>query len=265
MKKIIFETIVTFCIFFSIWFGLSKIDWIRIFDINEIGTKTEEKLGEITWKYFSDSSSEINEKEITTVLDSLVHHINKANGIDNDFIKLHIVNTDEINAFALPDGHLVLNSQLIIDAKNQEEVLGVISHELAHIQLNHISEKLATDIGITVVIAAVTGSNNEVIGEIVQTLSSTAFDRKNEEEADLMAVYYLENANINPLPFADFLYRLSDNDSESKYLTWLSTHPNSKERSKTVLKKINKKQRDYTKVIKESTWKNLQQQLLEYN
>lgn len=264
MKKIIWESVITICIFVVIWFGFSQIDWINIFKINELNSKTEEKLGELTWNYFAVSEDEINNEEIKQTIDSLVNHIAIANGIDIDKLKIHILNTSEINAFALPDGHLVLNSQLILESKNQEELSGVISHELAHIQLDHINEKLTKEIGLTVLISAISGGNNHIIGKIAHTLSSTAFDRKNEEEADLTAVIYLENANINPIPFADFLNRLSENNSSSDFETWISTHPDSKERAKSIFKKIDKSKNNYTHVIDHSTWEKLQEQLSNY-
>src|SRR5690606_1566950 len=114
---------------------------------------------------------------------------------------------DEVNAFALPNGHLVINSQLIIDAKNQDEVLGVIAHELAHIHLNHINKKLAKEFGIAIVVNAIAGNNSEVLAEISQTIASNAFSRQDEREADLEAITYLERAQISPKALADFLYQ----------------------------------------------------------
>jgi len=262
MKKISVEFLITAFLFLAIWFGFSQVNWISLFDIESITSKTEEKLGDLTWEYLSDSEYEIENDSINQTIDSLVSHITNANNIDRDFIKVHIVQTDEINAFALPNGHLVINSELILDAKNQEELMGVIAHEIAHIDLNHVNEKLVKEIGLTVLISAATGGNNQIIGEIAKTLSSTAFDRQHEEEADLTAVMYLENADVNPLPFADFLYRLSDDsDSMSKYLTWISTHPDSKDRSKYVTKKIDKKKSNYIQVIDQKTWEHLKTNL----
>ena len=261
MKKIIFELSITICLFIGLWFGFSQIDWVNIFRIDELNAKTEEQLGDLSWDYFSISENEIQENEILKTVDSLVNHIAIANGIETDKIKLHIINTDEVNAFALPDGHLVLNSQLILEAKNQEELAGVISHELAHIELDHINEKLTQEIGLAVLISAISGGNNQVISNVVHTLSSTAFDRKNEEDADLTAVIYLEKANINPIPFADFLNRIADEDPNSEFETWFSTHPDSKERSKSVFKKINKSKTDYIQIINNSTWEKLKEQL----
>lgn len=265
MKKVILEFCITLIFFFVLWFGLAQINWIDIFKIEEFSEKTEETLGDLTWEIFSNSEYENTDEFITQTVDSLVTHIVKKNNINRREIKLHIVDSDEVNAFALPDGHLIINSQLIIEAKDQEELAGVIAHELAHIELNHISEKLAKEIGLTVVISTVTGNNNESITKIIKTLTSTAFDRKNEEAADLTAVIYLENANINPVPFSNFLNRLATEEVDDTYPTWLSTHPNSESRAKSVIKAMNKSEKDFSEVISKKTMKKLQEKLTDNN
>lgn len=261
MKKILLQLSITVLFFIALWFGLSQINWIEILKINQFTEKTEEKLGDLTWEFYNESEYENTDSYIHKTLDSLVSHIVEANNINRREIKLHIIDSEEVNAFALPDGHLVLNSQLVINAENQEEIAGVIAHELAHIQLNHISEKLAKEIGLTVIISAITGNNNQAITKIVKTLTSTAFDRNNEEEADATAVIYLEKANINPIPFSDFLNKLSNYDSSSEYTSWISTHPNSEERSKKVFNKIDKNKNDYIEVIAPSSLKKVQAKL----
>jgi Zn-dependent protease with chaperone function len=64
-------------------------------------------------------------------------------------IPLHfnVVRSSEVNAFALPNGHLIVYSGLISNSENQEEFCGVISHEIAHIILNHVMKKLVKEIG----------------------------------------------------------------------------------------------------------------------
>jgi len=260
MKKISVEFLITAFLFIGIWFGFSQINWISLFNVNEISQKTEEKLGELTWEYLSNSENEIDDEDIFKSVDSLLQHLSEFNSLDNQKIKLHIVNSNDINTFALPDGHLVLNSQLIIECKNQEELLGVIAHELAHIHLNHIIKKIAKEIGLAVVITATTG-NSEIVGEIAHTLSSTAFSRIDEEEADLQAVLYLEKGNIDPVPFSDFLFRLSNENDTPKYMSWLSTHPDSKDRAQYVNDKISSYKSDYKKVINPKTFENIQVKL----
>ena len=89
--------------------------------------------------------------------------------------------------------------------------------------------------GYSVLISITTGdAGGGAIKELLGMLSSTAYDRKLEKDADLKAVEYLKNAGISPNGFADFLYRLGDKDGSLGNLSWISTHPDSKERAKYI-------------------------------
>jgi predicted Zn-dependent protease len=138
---------------------------------------------------------------------------------------------------------LVIYTGLIAACENEAELYGVIGHELAHMEKNHVMNKLIKEIGLSVLISMTTGNGNaEMIKEAIKHLSSTAYDRSLETEADLTAVEYLEKASINPEPFANFLYRLAD---ETKHLPsqiyWISTHPESKERAEEIIQHIQNK------------------------
>jgi predicted Zn-dependent protease len=108
-------------------------------------------------------------------------------------------------------------------------------------------------LGLGVLVSITTGGGNT--GEIIHLLSSSAYDRKLETEADLTAVEYLIEADINPEPFADFLFMMGqEHDALPKAVYWITTHPESEERAKEIVEKL--KDRKYLKkpVLKESTW-----------
>jgi predicted Zn-dependent protease len=86
--------------FFGLWIGLRQLDWISILHIKEVTQSTEEKLGELYWNIYSKIEKEETSKAITDPVDSLVFRIAKANGIDVDKLKIHVIRKDQINAFA---------------------------------------------------------------------------------------------------------------------------------------------------------------------
>lgn len=263
MKRTIIQGTITVVLFFGTWFGLTQIDWVKVFKVQQITDKTEQKLGELFWEVFKKTEKEITNKLTVNSIDSIVTHICKSNNIDREKIKVHILNKDEINAFALPNGHLIVFSGLVLNSENQEELAGVICHEIAHIELNHVMKKLVKEIGLSVLISMTTGNGgSEVIKETAKMLSSSAFDRSLEKEADIKAVDYLVNAKINPEPFANFLYKLSDKEHEStKYLTWISTHPDSKERAEYIIEYSKGKLTDYNPILSNETWDKLKAEL----
>jgi len=264
MKKSIIQGIITVVLFFGTWFFLSQIDLVNIFKVQQITDKTERKLGGVFWEVFKKSEKENTNILIVNSIDSIVNRICKSNKIDREKINVHIINKDEINAFALPNGHLIVYTGLILNSEDQEELAGVICHEIAHIELSHVMKKLVNEIGLSVLISITTGNSGpEVIKETAKILSSSAFDRNLEKEADIKAVDYLVNANINPEPFANFLYKLSDKEPEStKHLTWISTHPDSKERAEYIIRYKNKhKQADYKTILSNKAWCKLKEEL----
>ncbi|MGF1636392.1 MAG: M48 family metallopeptidase [Cyclobacteriaceae bacterium] len=264
MKKTLIQGLIIIACFFATWFVLSQVDWINILKIKKVTNKTEEKLGELFWDIFDKSEKEIKNPFIISTIDSIVNTVCSANGIDRSFIKLHLCDNDEINAFALPNGHIVIYSGLILVSNNQGELSGVICHELAHIQLNHVMKKLVKEIGLSVLLSMTTGnSGSEIIKKAAKLLSSSAYDRSLEQEADIKAVDYLVKAHIDPEHFANFIYRLSEKEHEAmKYLSWTSTHPESKERAEYILEYSKNKEIEHEEILSGETWELLKEKLM---
>lgn len=263
MNKIILQGTLTFLLFLGIWFSIKEINWMDALHIQETTESTEEKLGEVLWDAFSNGQKECKNYQIISGLDSIVSHICKANNIEREPIKVHVLLGSDINAFALPGGHLIVNGGLIKNTEQQEELIGVICHELAHIQLNHVMKKLVKEIGLSVLVSIAAGNGGqEIIKEAVKLVSSSAFDRGIEKEADIKAVDYLINAEINPEPFANFLFKISDDDKhEVKYLSWINTHPDAKERAEYIVEYSKNKTAIFKPVLSDSTWVNLKNEV----
>ena len=86
--------------------------------------------------------------------------------------------------------------------------------------------------------------------------------RKTEKEADIKAVDYLTTAKVNPERFANFLYKLSDKENEAtKYLTWISTHPEPKDRAEYIIEYCKNKLTDYNPILNEETWEKLKEEM----
>jgi predicted Zn-dependent protease len=265
MKKIIIQGAITILLFFGTWYALKQIDWVKVLKVEKVTDKTEQKLGDLFWEMFKKTEVENKNVHVVSAIDSIINHICKSNKIDRETIKVHVLNKDEVNAFALPNGHLIIYSGLILNSDNQEELTGVICHEIAHIELNHVMKKLVKEIGLSVLISMTTGNGGaEIIKETAKMLSSSAFDRNLEKEADIKAVDYLTTAKVNPESFANFLYKLSDKENEAtKYLTWISTHPDSRERAKYIIEYSKNKLTDYKPILSIETWEKMKVKLNE--
>ena len=260
IKKIFLQSIVSAMLFLIVLFSFSRVDWLSVFDLRE--TVIEEKLGDMYWDLYSGSAVFLESDTVLAPLDSLLSHLCEANDIERDKIKLHVVQSNEVNAFAFPDNHLVVFTSLIAKCENQEELCGVMAHEIAHMQKGHFMKKLVKEVGLSALVGMASGGQSgEVLRSTAKLLSSTAYDRTLESEADKTAVFYLLQSGINPEPFGEFLFRLSKEEELPSLTEWVSTHPDSEKRSIQICNwaKEGSNNIRFVKILSMKTWKTLQQ------
>jgi predicted Zn-dependent protease len=261
MKKALLQGLTLVLLFFGSWFLLSQVDWLDLLQVKKVSSKTEERLGKMFYSVFRKSDREVRDPLVVHAMDSIINQICTSNNIERSVLKVHVLDNEQVNAFALPDGHLVIYTGLINNVASEEELVGVVCHEIAHIKLNHVMDKLTKEIGLSVLLSMTTGNtSSDVIGKAAKVLSSSAFDRELERAADLEGVRYMIKANVDPEPFANFLSKLgNDKGDMPEYLTWLSTHPQSRERAEYVKKFGNRKVTKGRRILSTQTWEGLRQ------
>ncbi len=259
-KKIFFQGLIIIAFFFGTWKMLSLVDFIKLFAIEDIRVNAEEKIGKLIW-----SEIELNEKVISNDtlengLGLLIRPICEKNKIPFDSIHLHVVCNEEINAFALPNNHIVINTGLINACKKSEAFQGVIAHEIAHLQQKHVMKKLTKEFGLSVLLSLATnGKGSALIQQILKTVSSTGYDRNLEHEADKFGVDYLITTQIDPKPLSEFMYQLAKEEhSLSKSMYWISTHPDSEARAKFIIQYASQKRYTIKTYLTEKEWKAFQ-------
>jgi predicted Zn-dependent protease len=169
----------------------------------------------------------------------MVRNLCYENNIAASSINVHVVENNEINAFAMPGRHLVVHTGLIDFADHEDEIAGVIAHEIAHIESGHVVKKLGKEIGLSILMNLTLGDiGGEVVRNALSTITSTAYDRSLEKEADLKAVDYMIAAKMNPTYLASFLEKLDKQSQTPEVLQWVSTHPDSKERVSYINQKV---------------------------
>ncbi len=239
------------------------MDWVSIFKVKEATNKTEEQIGKLYVEMIQQNETMIELDSLNQPIIDIIDQIKEANDIDTD-IKLHIIKKDEVNAFAIPDDNLILYTGLINECLSPEELAGVLGHEIAHMEKNHVMKKLIKEIGLSVLISMASGSNGTIIQETFKTLTSTAYDRTLESEADLISVKYLQKADIDFRPFADFLFRLSlEESSIQQSMQLLSSHPASEERAKAILEDNENYEEPSRPLMTEKEWKTLQENFVD--
>ncbi|MDO4229589.1 MAG: M48 family metallopeptidase [Capnocytophaga sp.] len=262
INKIFIRGTIILGLFFGSWFLLQQVNWIRIFDIdieNKNIQRIEKELGKLMISQFKLENEIIENELVTKTVDSIVTKICEANHIDKESLQVYIFNNSEVNAFALPDRQLVIYTGLIDKTEKPEALSGVIAHELAHIEKNHVMKTLVRELGLGVLFSIITGGDS-ISGDIIQMVSSSAFSREMEKEADLWGVKYLLKAKIDTAPFTDFIGLFEENDVQA--LKWVSSHPISKERKEYILNFIENKDVTFEEVISPNTWEALKSEIL---
>jgi predicted Zn-dependent protease len=141
------------------------------------------------------------------------------------------------NAFALPDGTIVVTDDLVKLAKNDEQIVSVMAHEAGHHEHRHGIRQTLESAGILVIAAAVFGdvSGSSLTVSMPMVLLQNGYSRGHELEADDFAFELLIKRGQSPQAFADMFKlmqkELGDvDDGDDKVANYLSTHPASLER-----------------------------------
>ena len=154
-----------------------------------------------------------------------------------------VLDTPIVNAFALPGGYVYVTRGLLALAGNEAEVAGVLAHEIAHITARHGSKRQSkgtlAGLGLTILGAATDNSALVKLGRVGAHAVLSAYSRKEEHEADALAVRYLGRAGFEPRAMAGFLLKLKrQSEFEAKLhgrsprpgLDLFATHPHTDER-----------------------------------
>ena len=266
VRTLIKQTFVSLLCFLAVLLVFAQVDWMRVFGLHH--SIIEEKLGDVYWDLFSHSEEFIEQSEAVAPVDSMLAVLCRANGIDRNRVQLHLVQSEEINAYACPGDHLVVYTSLVGACTRPEELCGVLAHELAHITSGHVMRKLIKEIGLTTLTVLVSGNGGgEAFGEVMRVLSSTAYDRSLEREADQLAITYLLQSGVDPRPLGDFLLRISADEELPSFAEWISTHPDSEKRSRWIYQRadeVGTKKSSCAPLMTQEEWDSYQQRMKKF-
>jgi len=159
----------------------------------------------------------------------------------NDFVwKLYIIQDDNTqNAFCTPGGYIYIYTGLIKYLDNASSLAGVIGHEMAHADKRHSTEKMTKQYGLSLLVSIVAGTTSAgQIAEIAANLSTLAFSREDEKQADEFSVVYLCPTTYRADGAADFFEKIVAAGG-SQVPAFLSTHPNPDNRVTNIHTKKN--------------------------
>ncbi len=156
----------------------------------------------------------------------------------------HVVQDPEINAFAIPGGHVYVTTGLIKAADQASELAGVMAHEIAHGVERHATEQMTRAYGLNLVAGLILGQNPETYQQILAQVAGGGamanFSRDAEREADRLAVQWLPGVGFNPEGMALMFEELLRNRQRAPNAVdrFFSTHPLTESRITDVRKQI---------------------------
>jgi len=138
------------------------------------------------------------------------------------------------NAFALPSGTVVMTDELVEVARNDQEIVSVLAHEVGHVVNRHSLRRTLQGSVLALLIATFTGdtfSASTLIATLPTLLIESGYSRDFEREADQFSLDYLLDNKIDPENFGNLMVRLDEQDKEEGGgRNFFSTHPATSER-----------------------------------
>ena len=159
---------------------------------------------------------------------------------------IKVLDSEEVNAFALPGGFFFVNTGLILKADNEAELAGVMAHEIAHVAARHGTRQATRGTIINyaslplIFMGGWTGYALYQAAGIAIPLGFLTFSRAFESEADMLGLEYLYKTGYDPTAFVDFFEKIEtlEKRKPGTMSKVFSTHPLTDDRIAAAQKNI---------------------------
>ncbi len=192
----------------------------------ELGKEVEQQIASdpATYPILPESSN----VEVYTYIRKITQKIlnsGQVNYRDEFAWEVKIIDDPEtLNAFCTPGGYIYVYTGLIKFLDSEDQLAGVMGHEIAHAALRHSTRQMTKLYGLSTLTSIFTGSAEPgLLEQIALSLASLKFSRAHETEADTYSVAYLCNTSYNADGAAGFFKKMEGQSSTPEFL---STHPN---------------------------------------
>lgn len=204
------------------------------------GSDEEQRLGLDIMRRLRERDLVMDDAQLNAYLDSIGQTIvtyADQNGVPFTFF---LVRSGSINAFALPHNFIGVNAGLLLATEREDELAGVVAHEIAHVSQRHIvraiadMKRMALPLAAAMVASAALAAASKQAGQaaMVSSMAASAqhqisFTRANEQEADRIGMQLLAKAGFDPRGMSDFFSKLErlSGSLENQVPEMLLTHP----------------------------------------
>jgi Zn-dependent protease with chaperone function len=159
-------------------------------------------------------------------------------------VSITVVESNEMNAFAMPGGHIVVYSTILEEMKTPEELAALLGHESSHIGLRHSLRNIFRDLSRKMFLALLFGNDSGITAVVVDNadaLKQLQYSRSLETEADDNGLQLMAKNNINVQGMIKLMHMLQkESGGGAETSSFLSTHPVFKDRIQNIEQQIKK-------------------------
>ena len=149
-----------------------------------------------------------------------------------------VLDSDVINAFALPGGRVFISRGLLQQFGNEAQVAGVLGHEIGHVTGRHVDERLSqvivANLGLGVAVQSTDSDLALLAARLVSAGTLLKFNRDQEGEADEQGLKYMARSGYDPHAMLEVLEILAEAGRGPRQPEFLSTHPHPESRMQNV-------------------------------
>jgi predicted Zn-dependent protease len=215
------------------------VGFVAVLSACGVSTQQEVQMGQQYSQQINAQLPIVSDPEINRYINVLGDSIAKLSDERNLDWRFYVVDSREVNAFAVPGGFIYINRGLIERSQNLSMLAGVLGHEIGHVIERHSVEQMEkaqqANIGVTLACILTKVCESQAAGTLINVAGTAVFakfSRDDEREADRNAITYVSRAGIDPrgIP-AMFRVLLEERRRQPAAVdSWFSTHPLEEER-----------------------------------
>jgi beta-barrel assembly-enhancing protease len=214
-----------------------------------ISQEQEVQMGAETAAQVNQQLPMLNDATINAYVNSLGNTIARRTERADLTWRFAVVNSEIINAFAVPGGYIYINRGILTNASNESELAGVIAHEIEHVVRRHSVQQMekaqGANVGVGLACALTRVCENTATQAAIQvggTAVFAKFSRGAEQEADEQGFLDLIDTGINPRGMLTFFQKLLAEEQRSgggNASAWFSDHPGTEDRIADIQRMLN--------------------------
>ncbi|HEX8462034.1 MAG TPA: M48 family metallopeptidase, partial [Segetibacter sp.] len=209
------------------------VNLIPVIGMKVIGVEQEIKMGD-KLKDVTLTESSVFSKDIDVANSQLLQQFAGKLALSDTYpIRVTLVNSDIVNAYALPGGNIIVYKGILQKIQSPEELTALLAHESSHINQRHTLRSLLRSTANAILISIVFGDATGISGALAsnaETLNGLRYSRSLEAEADEKGMDLMLANRVNANGMKQLMQMLQKQDKLPGSLAFLSTHPLTQER-----------------------------------